>query len=235
MARWRSRLARGGVRTVVSAAWVRSWHVASTAAPCVVALRCRKTHRKLVDVAARALQALVGRYDRAAFEPQGGDVRVRLAVAGGDAWDALLRRGAARLARAGGDPDATLTADARTWAAIADDAHGGMRAFRSGRLAVVATSTSALGSWRRRPASAGRGACAFERSSRVARVCPSLRRASARPFSPSMGWAAPRGRFCSRPRRWLTAFASSPLTFRDSATLTSRSARLTTPPSSPTR
>ena len=51
----------------------------------------------------RALQALVGRYDRAAFEPQGGDVRVRLAVAGGDAWDALLERGAARLARAGGD------------------------------------------------------------------------------------------------------------------------------------
>ena len=33
-------------------------------------------------------------------------------------------------------PDATLTADARTWAAIADDARGGMRAFRSGRLAV---------------------------------------------------------------------------------------------------
>jgi pimeloyl-ACP methyl ester carboxylesterase len=84
----------------------------------------------------RALQALVGRYDRAAFEPQGGDVRVRLAVAGGDAWDALLRRGAARLARAGGNPEATLTADARTWAAIADDEHGGMRAFRSGRLAV---------------------------------------------------------------------------------------------------
>jgi pimeloyl-ACP methyl ester carboxylesterase len=84
----------------------------------------------------RALQVLVGRYDRAAFEPQGGDVRVRLAVAGGDAWDALLERGAARLARADGDPDATLTADARTWAGIADDADGGMRAFRSGRLAV---------------------------------------------------------------------------------------------------
>jgi pimeloyl-ACP methyl ester carboxylesterase len=85
----------------------------------------------------RALQVLVARYDRAAFEPQGGEARVRLTVAGGDAWDALLRRGAARLARAGGDPDATLTADARTWAAIASDAHGGgMRAFQSGRLAV---------------------------------------------------------------------------------------------------
>ena len=84
----------------------------------------------------RALQVLVGRYDRAAFEPDGGTARVRLAVAGGDAWDALLERGAARLARAGGDADATLTADSRTWAAIADDARAGMRAFRSGRLAV---------------------------------------------------------------------------------------------------
>ena len=84
----------------------------------------------------RALQVLVGRYDRAAFEPQGGGARVRLAVAGGDAWDALLERGAARLARAGGDADATLTADSQTWAAIAGDVHGGMRAFRSGRLAV---------------------------------------------------------------------------------------------------
>ena len=84
----------------------------------------------------RALQVLVGRYDRAAFEPHGGSARVRLAVAGGDAWDALLERGAARLARAGDDADATLTADSRTWAAIADDVRGGMRAFRSGRLAV---------------------------------------------------------------------------------------------------
>ena len=84
----------------------------------------------------RALRVLVGRYDRAAFEPQGGGARIRLAVAGGDAWDALLRRGAARLTRAGGDPDATLTADSQTWAAIADDLRGGMRAFRSGRLTV---------------------------------------------------------------------------------------------------
>ena len=59
----------------------------------------------------RALQVLVGRYDGAAFEPQGGGARVRLAVAEGDAWDALVERGAARLARAGGGADATLTAD----------------------------------------------------------------------------------------------------------------------------
>jgi pimeloyl-ACP methyl ester carboxylesterase len=84
----------------------------------------------------RALRVLVGRYDPAAFEPPGGGARVRLAVAGGDAWDALLEGGAGRLSRAGGNADATLTADSRTWAAIADDVGGGMRAFRSGRLAV---------------------------------------------------------------------------------------------------
>ena len=85
---------------------------------------------------ALALQVLVGRYDRTAFEPEGSGARVRLAVAGGDTWDALLERGAARLERAGGDADATLTADSQTWAAIARDVDGGMRAFRSGRLAV---------------------------------------------------------------------------------------------------
>ena len=83
-----------------------------------------------------ALQVLDGRYDRTAFEPEGSGARVRLAVAGGDAWDALLERGAARLERAGADADATLTADSQTWAAIARDVDGGMRAFRSGRLAV---------------------------------------------------------------------------------------------------
>jgi pimeloyl-ACP methyl ester carboxylesterase len=84
----------------------------------------------------RAFQVLVGRYDRAAFEPHGGGARVRLTVTGGDTWDALLERGAARLARAAGEADATLTADSRTWAAIAANVMGGMRAFRSGRLAV---------------------------------------------------------------------------------------------------
>jgi pimeloyl-ACP methyl ester carboxylesterase len=81
-------------------------------------------------------QVLVDRYDRAAFEPEGGGARVRLAVAGGDARDALLERGAARLVPAAGDADAMLMADSRTWAAIARDVGNGMRAFRSGRLAV---------------------------------------------------------------------------------------------------
>jgi hypothetical protein len=49
------------------------------------------------------------------------------------------------------------------------------------------------------------------------------------------GRAAPRDRSCSPPRHWPAAFASSPLTFRASATPTSRSAQRTTPASSPTR
>src|SRR3984885_11853403 len=81
-------------------------------------------------------QVLVDRYDSAAFEAEGGGARVRLAVAGGDEWDALLERGAARLVPVAGDADATLTADSRTWAAIAHDVGDGMRAFRSGRLEV---------------------------------------------------------------------------------------------------
>jgi pimeloyl-ACP methyl ester carboxylesterase len=84
----------------------------------------------------RALRMLVGRYDCAAFEPPDRGTRVRLAVAGGGAWDALLEHGGAYIACAGGDPDATVTADPATWAAIADDIGGGVRAFQAGRLAV---------------------------------------------------------------------------------------------------
>ena len=84
----------------------------------------------------RALRTLVGRYDRAAFEPHHGRARVRLAVAGGGAWDALLDRGAVSLASPSGVADATLTADPETWAAIVDDVRGGVRAFQAGRLAV---------------------------------------------------------------------------------------------------
>ncbi len=84
----------------------------------------------------RALRTLVGRYDGAAFEPPDGGARVRLAVAGGGAWDALLERGGASFTRLGGDPDAMLTADPQTWAAIVKDVRGGVRAFQAGRLAV---------------------------------------------------------------------------------------------------
>ena len=50
--------------------------------------------------------------------------------------DVLLERGRASLVRPGGDPDATLTADERTWGAIAADVRGGVREFQVGRLSV---------------------------------------------------------------------------------------------------
>jgi hypothetical protein len=84
----------------------------------------------------RSLQTLTGRYDRAAFEPQGGRARVRLAVVGSDAWHAVLDGGMARLLPADGDADATLTADPKAWTAIAEDVRGGMNAYHSGRLVV---------------------------------------------------------------------------------------------------
>ena len=82
----------------------------------------------------RSLKTLTGRYDRTAFEPEGGRARVRLAVLGSDAWDAVIDGEQARLVPARGDADATLTADAQAWAAIAKDVRGGMEAYRSGRL-----------------------------------------------------------------------------------------------------
>jgi pimeloyl-ACP methyl ester carboxylesterase len=83
-----------------------------------------------------ALRRLAGRYDAEIFDPQ-RDARVRLAVRGGADWDALIEDGVLRLVPSDGEPpDATLTADARTWAQIAEDVRGGMAAFQSGRLRV---------------------------------------------------------------------------------------------------
>jgi pimeloyl-ACP methyl ester carboxylesterase len=82
------------------------------------------------------LQTLAGRYDSDTFEPQGDRARVRLAVVGGEEWDATLSGGEAHLAPVKGDAEAMLAADAQTWTAIANDVRGGMDAFRSGRLRV---------------------------------------------------------------------------------------------------
>jgi pimeloyl-ACP methyl ester carboxylesterase len=79
---------------------------------------------------------LVGRFDPDVFDVGGRRARVRLEGAG-EPVDAVLEDGDARLERADGDaPDAVLTADAETWAAIADDASAGLQAFRAGRLRV---------------------------------------------------------------------------------------------------
>ncbi len=85
----------------------------------------------------QVLQTLVARYDRAVFEPVGGQARVRLAVGENEAWDALLSRAGARLVAPAGGADATLTADRQTWQAIAKDVSGGMRAYLKGRLSIL--------------------------------------------------------------------------------------------------
>jgi pimeloyl-ACP methyl ester carboxylesterase len=86
--------------------------------------------------APEALRALVERYDAEVFAPARERARVRLAVAGGEAYDAVLEDGGARLEPPDGDADASLTADRSTWAAIASDLRGGMAAFEAGRLSV---------------------------------------------------------------------------------------------------
>ena len=83
-----------------------------------------------------SLRTLTARYDRTAFEPSGGRARVRLAVTGGEEWDALLDGPRARLVSAKGHPDATLTATEHAWGNVADDLRSGVDAYRSGRLGV---------------------------------------------------------------------------------------------------
>jgi pimeloyl-ACP methyl ester carboxylesterase len=83
-----------------------------------------------------ALRTLAERYDPEVFDPQ-RDVRVRLQVRNGQAWDARIHGGELALEAANdARPDATLTADAATWRAIAADVRGGMAAFHAGRLRV---------------------------------------------------------------------------------------------------
>jgi pimeloyl-ACP methyl ester carboxylesterase len=84
-----------------------------------------------------ALQELVDRYDPEILPIERDDVRVRLSVTGGAAFDAVLSERGARLEPANGArPDAALSADGATWERIAADVRGGMDAFRARRLTV---------------------------------------------------------------------------------------------------
>jgi pimeloyl-ACP methyl ester carboxylesterase len=83
------------------------------------------------------LHQLVARYDPEVFELGRSHARVRLSGAGPDASDVMLTGRTARLEPAGRErPDAVLSADADTWAQIAEDVRGGMDAYRSGRLRI---------------------------------------------------------------------------------------------------
>src|SRR5918998_2103797 len=83
------------------------------------------------------LATLVDRFDPRVLELGRREARVRLEGPGVGAWDAVLRADGAELREADGrEPDAIITADGRTWNALARDLRGGMDAFRSGRLTV---------------------------------------------------------------------------------------------------
>jgi pimeloyl-ACP methyl ester carboxylesterase len=83
------------------------------------------------------LHRLVDRYDPAVFELGRRSARVRLVGAGPEDRDVVLDGDCARLERAGRQrPDAVLSADAETWAEIAEDVRGGMAAYRAGRLRI---------------------------------------------------------------------------------------------------
>jgi pimeloyl-ACP methyl ester carboxylesterase len=85
-----------------------------------------------------AINALVDRFDLAAFDLPGSQAVIRLADADGESWDVLVDRTGARLTGPAGkgNPDALLTADEKTWERLGRDVTSGMRAFRAGRLDV---------------------------------------------------------------------------------------------------
>ena len=85
---------------------------------------------------AAALEELVDRFNPDDIDVPGGSARIRLEVTDGDDMDIVIELPGARLEPAAGEPDARLSADGRTWGAIAEDVAGGMDAFRRGRLRV---------------------------------------------------------------------------------------------------
>jgi pimeloyl-ACP methyl ester carboxylesterase len=86
----------------------------------------------------RSLGVLLARFDPEVIDVPGGRARIRLAVSGEGAWDALIAGNGVWISpeAEGIEPDAVLTADEETWGRIAADVRGGMDAFRRGQLHV---------------------------------------------------------------------------------------------------
>jgi len=83
-----------------------------------------------------ALEVLAGRFQADDIDVPGGSARIRLEVTDGVDCDAVIVMPEMRLEPVSGNADALLTADTKTWAAIAEDVRGGMDAHRRGRLKV---------------------------------------------------------------------------------------------------
>jgi pimeloyl-ACP methyl ester carboxylesterase len=87
------------------------------------------------DPAGDAVVRLLARFDRSVFDV--GRPLVRIRVEDGSAHDVVLEDDKPpRVESARGNPDAILSADAKTWHEIAEDVRGGMEAFRRGRLRI---------------------------------------------------------------------------------------------------
>src|SRR5437870_13743562 len=86
----------------------------------------------------RALRTLAERFDPQVFDLGRPRARLRLAIDGAPAWDAVLAGGAVRLEPAdeSARPDAVLSGDEAAWRDVASDLRSGMGAFRAGRLRV---------------------------------------------------------------------------------------------------
>jgi pimeloyl-ACP methyl ester carboxylesterase len=97
----------------------------------------RQVSDQLLDAPPAALTALIERFDPEVIDVPDGAARVRLAVRGERAWDALISSGGIDLRPAAESRcDAELTADAATWQSVADDLGAGLIAFRGGRLRI---------------------------------------------------------------------------------------------------
>ena len=91
------------------------------------------------------LRRLIARYDPSVFDARERVTRIRLTVAGGESWDAVITAAGAVGEPASGRPDALLTADREVWDAIATDVRSAMSAYRSGRLSVRSNMHAGVG------------------------------------------------------------------------------------------
>jgi pimeloyl-ACP methyl ester carboxylesterase len=82
------------------------------------------------------IETLADRFDPSVFDCRRNQTRIRLAVRGQSAWDAVLSATTAVVAPADRRADAVLTADEDTWQQIAAALSEGMSAYRSGRLSI---------------------------------------------------------------------------------------------------
>jgi pimeloyl-ACP methyl ester carboxylesterase len=111
------------------------------------------------------IAALADRYDPDVIDVPGGSGRVRLRVRSGREWDAQLSGDRVRIrpARSSAKPDAVITADAATWARLAEDVRGGMRAFQEGQLRMRGSLHLGVGFLAATSGTAEPGRLAFDR------------------------------------------------------------------------